>query len=114
MIGKMIMTKIVKLSLFAVAAVLASTNAAADTASSSEAPLNTSETVRIVKTVATPQTTKAKPVIKVVRRAVPNTRRATRTVSGGIVIIAPETVTDNMNVYRPVTSKTKMPNLFKP
>jgi len=59
------------------------------------------------------QTARAKPLVKVVRRTVPNSRKTVRTVSGGFVVIAPETVTDNMNIYRPKTGNTNTPNLFK-
>ncbi len=108
------MTKTLKLSLLAVAALLASTSATAQNTDYTYAASNASKQIRIVKTTsATPETIKAKPIVKVVRRSVPITRRTTRATSKGFVVIAPETVTDNMNIYRSKTVKTNTPNLFK-
>lgn len=118
------MTKTGIVTLCIIAGLWGSTGANAQTIQTSEATASANERVQVLKSEAsanylvkqdavTVQLAKTKPVIKVVRRSVPRTNQTVRTGSKGFVLLAPETVTDDMTIYRSAAKITSTPNLYR-
>ncbi len=116
------MTKILRVSLCAIVALWASTGAAAQTVDYSHNASARAERVTPVKTVQSAdrvtvkrdvKSVKTKPIVRVVRRSVPRQSQTLRASNNGFVILSPETVTDEMTIYRSSSQKTSTPNLYK-